>query len=574
MTYLPLEIPPGVVRGANPDDAPGRWYDSNLVRWRDGRMEPVGGWSRLTSSPFDAIPRRVHQWRTNDNLLQTIVGTDAKLHSYDDGNWTDVSPGGLQEFFVGGSGFGAGPYGDSTYGTPRASGITTLSPKRPMWSFANWGEDVLIVNSSDGRLLFLDASTPGDPVRAVGEFDIATISRTANVTTVVTVQPHQLTSGRDVAISGVTGTGFDTASASVTVTNSTTFTYSNTGSNGSGSGGTVTDNTIPTGNRAILVTPERHAIALQVDGNPFRLGWCSREDFFDWVFASDTNTAGYLDLHSDTPLFQMCSVREGTLIWSESDVFLLRYVGLPFIYGYDDLGSSSLYAPLSFAEFDGRCVWMDQQGFKLYDGGTVRPMACPVADYIFSDIDPLQGPRKAWAERNGVFPEVWFHYPSLGAQECDRFVIWNYKEDWWSIGSLARSAGTPAKAGPKPLFAGSDGHLYQHEDGWSYDGFDPTGIYAESAVINAADTEASVSVSQIVPSNGGNYELTSYTIYSRMTPNGAERIFGPYNSRSDGYVDCRAIGRDLRIRINARDGGDWSIGRLRMKVGSAMGGRR
>ena len=77
-----------------------------------------------------------------------------------------------------------------------------------------------------------------------------------------------------------------------------------------------------------------------------------------------------------------------------------------------------------------------------------------------------------------------------------------------------------------------------------------------------------------MPSNGGNYELTSYTIYSRMTPNGAERIFGPYNSRSDGYVDCRAIGRDLRIRINARDGGDWSIGRLRMKVGSAMGGRR
>ena len=573
MTFMPLEIPPGVVRGANPDDAQGRWYDSNLVRWRDGRMEPVRGWKRLTSTPFANTPRKVHQWRTNDNILQTLVGTDASIHVYNDAAWTDISPSDLQEFFVGGAGFGAGFFGAGSFGTPRPSGITTLSPKRPMWSFANWGEDVLAVNSSDGRLLFLDATTPAAQLRAVGVFDIATISRTSNVTTVETTQPHNLTSGRSVAIEGVTGTGFNAPSASVTVTDDTTFTYTNTGSNGSGSGGTVTDNTIPTGNRAVLVTPERHAVALQIDGNPFRVGWCSRENFFDWIFASDTNTAGYLDLRSDTPLFQMCSVREGTLIWSESNVFLLRYVGLPFIYGYDDLGSSSLYSPQTFAEFDGRCVWMDLQHFKLYDGGSVRPIACPLADYIFSDIDPLQGPRKAWAERNGVFPEIWFHYPSNGSSECDRLVIWNYSEDWWSIGQLPRSAGAPAKAGPRPIMAGSDGHIYQHEEGWIYDGFDASAIYLESAVLNSSDTEGVVNVSQIVPSNGGQYDLTAYTVFGRMTPNGAERTFGPYNSRSDGYVDCRVTGRDLRLRISAREAGDWSIGRLRMKVG-APGGRR
>ena len=130
MTYLPLEIPPGVVRGANPDDVTGRWYDSNMVRWRDGRMEPVRGWKRLTSTAFAKTPRKVHQWRTNDNILQTIVGTDGSLLIYDDGDWTDVSPDGLPDFFVGGAGFGAGPFGGGSFGTPRPSGITTLSPKR------------------------------------------------------------------------------------------------------------------------------------------------------------------------------------------------------------------------------------------------------------------------------------------------------------------------------------------------------------------------------------------------------------------------------------------------------------
>ena len=81
-----------------------------------------------------------------------------------------------------------------------------------------------------------------------------------------------------------------------------------------------------------------------------------------------------------------------------------------------------------------------------------------------------------------------------------------------------------------------------------------------------------MNITQVVPSNGGNYALTKYTLFTRMTPNGAERQFGPYYSRSDGYVDTRATGRDVRIRICANAAGDWSIGRLRMKI--SAGGRR
>ena len=575
MTYLPIQLPPGIVRGANPDDAPGRWYDGSLVRWREGVMEPVGGWSRVTATPLASTPRRIHQWRRNNvPNVTTLVGTDDELYSEQSGTWTDVAPSDLVPLSDAGGvgGYGAGPYSDSTYGTPR-SGSSTLTPTRPIWSFDSWGEDVLAVASTDGRLLYFDSSSPTVDCVPVGVYAIASISRTGNVTTVVTTTPHNLSSTETVQVAGVTDNTFNTASATVTVSNPTTFTYPNTGADGTSTGGTIRDRSVPTSNRAVIVTPERHALLLQAGGETRRVGWSSREDYTDWNFASTTNTAGFLDLQSETPLIQGCSVREGTLIWSVNRAFLLRYVGLPFIYGSDELGTTRLYAPNAFAEFDGRCVWMDNSGFMLYEGGSMRPIECPLSDFIFSDIDPQYGPRVSHAAVNGKFDEVWFFYPSEGSSECDRYVIWNWSENWWSMGVLARSAAFPAGVGSYPIMAGTDGHIYQHEDGWTYDGFNcANNVFIASGTINLPDAERSLNITQLVPSNGGNYDLTKFTLYTRMTPNGAERQFGPYYSRSDGYVDTRATGRDVRIRICANDAGDWSIGRIRMKI--AAGGRR
>ncbi len=96
--------------------------------------------------------------------------------------------------------------------------------------------------------------------------------------------------------------------------------------------------------------------------------------------------AGFLDLQTETPLLTAGNVREGTLVWSENRAFLGRYIGLPFIYGFDELGTTRLYSPNAFAEFDGRCVWMDESGFMAYGGGSMQPLSCPLSDYIFSDI--------------------------------------------------------------------------------------------------------------------------------------------------------------------------------------------
>jgi hypothetical protein len=573
MTYMPIQLPPGIVRGANPDDAPGRWYDGSLIRWRDGVMEPVGGWSKVTTTALGSTARLIHQWKANNSLTMTLIGCDGHLYADNSGTYVDVTPAGFVAMNAStGGGYGASTYGSSTYGTPR-TGTSGLTPRREAWTLANWGEDVLGVASSDGRLLYFDASSPSTDVTVVGVYAISTISRTSNVTTIVTSTPHNLTTADLVKISGVTDATFNISSVSVTVTNSTTFTYANAGSNGSSSGGSVQDLAVPTGNRAVVVTPERHAVLIGAGNQPRRVAWSSREDYTDWNFSSTTNTAGFLDLQVETNLVTGTGVREGTLIWSMNRVVLMRYVGLPFIYGFDELGTTSIYSPNSFAEFDGRCVWLDSSGFMIYEGGSMKPLACPLTDYIFSDIDPLYGPRVSHASINGKFDEVWFYYPSNGSTECDRYVVWNWAENWWSMGTLARTAAIGAGVGAFPLMTGTDNHLYQHENGWTYDTFDcANNVFIASGTINLPGVEQSMNITQLVPSNGGNYDLTKYTLFTRMTPNGAERQFGPYYSRSDGYVDTRATGRDVRIRICANDAGDWSIGRLRMKI--SAGGKR
>jgi hypothetical protein len=573
MTYMPLQLPPGIVRGANPDDTPGRWYDGSLVRWREGIMEPVGGWSRVTTTPLGSTPRTIHQWRRNNNLKMTLIGCDDNLYADDSGAYVDVAPSDLVGLNTStGAGYGASTYGSSTYGTPR-TGTTSLTPFREAWSFANWGEDVLALASSDGRLFYYDSSSPGTDVTTVGVYAISTISRTSNVTTIVTTTAHNLTTSDAVRITGVADNTFNVSSTTVTVTNTTTFTYSNTGANGSSSGGKVTDLTVPSSNRAVIVTPERHVMLIGAGGEMRRVAWSSRENYTDWNFSSTTNTAGFLDLQTETPLVTGANVREGTLVWSENRAFLGRYIGLPFIYGFDEMGTTRLYSPNAFAEFDGRAVWMDESGFMAYSGGSMQPLSCPLSDYIFSDIDPEYGPRVTHASVNGKFDEVWFFYPSNGSTECDRYVLWNWSENHWSMGTLARTAMFPAGVGSYPLMTGTDKNLYQHEDGWTYDGFVcANNVFVASGTINFPGDEQSLNITQLVPSNGGNYGLTKYTLFTRMTPNGTERTFGPYLSRSDGYVDTRAIGRDVRIRICANEAGDWSIGRIRMKV--SAGGRR
>jgi hypothetical protein len=444
-----------------------------------------------------------------------------------------------------------------------------------MWSVDNWGEDLLAVNSSDGRLLYYDDTSPESAMSVVGVTALTAVARASNVTTATSASAHGLTSGQSASISGVTDSSFNAFNVTVTVTSPTEFTYANSGSDGSSSGGSVTDTTIPVSNRAVLVTEERHAMLLQEDGNARRLAWCSREDFTDWNYASTTNTAGFLDLETETPLYTAQKVRNGVLVFSETEVFHVRYVGQPFVYGADFLESTRIIGPRAVAADSGVAFWWSKDGFFASDGSQVRPIPCPLLDYLNSSRSTQQSNSKVFASSHGIFPEIWWFYPSTNSTVADRYVVYNYLENWWAIGELSREAMCPALAGQNPLMAGTDHYLYEHEKGWS----DTTGqardgdVYAETSVLNVPIAgERNFEIRQAVAANDFGTDSLRMTFFTKQTPMGSERTFGPYSPRADGYVDTRVTGRDVRIKVEALGDSDWNLGEIRLDV--AAGARR
>jgi hypothetical protein len=401
----------------------------------------------------------------------------------------------------------------------------------------------------------------------VGTAAITTAERVSNIVTVTTEWHHGFIAGDSVVISGNSVSSFNGTWTIASVPSETTFTFSDSGTNTTGTGGTVVEPGVPANNRAVIVTPERHAVLIGADGNFRRVAWSSREDYTDWNFSSTTNTAGYLDLDTQSRIIMCAPVREGTLIWTEDEAWLMRFIGLPYVYAIERIGyGCGLMAPRSFVVTAGRCIWMGRESFWIYDGGVVRPLPCDVGSYVFEDIDPDSGVLYSHGAENGLFSEAWFWFPSNGSSVPDKCVFFNFAEGWWGIGNtMTRTAACGAGVFSYPIAADTANDLYEHENGWTAAGVPiTTDRYGETGSLNIQNGNAISFLRQAITDSGYGYDSTAITVYSAFTPEGAETTSGPYNPRSDGYTDMRVTGRDFRLKIAATQDAPWSIGEMRI----------
>jgi hypothetical protein len=651
MPLAPLNIPPGVVKAATPLQIKGRWFDANLIRWQAGKLMPIGGWERITSTPLSSTVRGLFTWTTPTNIPLAAIGLSGGLYALEGATYDDITPSNFVGETTGLSGaYGASDYGDLYYGlddpvytistavrssntvtittsanhqfqtgtsvviagvtdsafngtftitrtgnttftysqtaanASSSGGTASLNPAdvRPAssafipsfsWTFDNWGGDILAVASSDGRLLHYEEGEA--TAHEAGIVSIVSAARVSNVITFTTDGHHGYGVGDTVIITGNTQGTFNDTFTVATVPTSDTFTVSDSGTDTTGTGGTAEiDPPVPVNNRAVIVTPERHAVLIGAGGNNRRVAWSSREDYTDWNFASTTNTAGYLDLDTSSQLVMCAPVREGTLIWTQDEAWLMRYIGLPYVYGIDRIGfGCGLRAPKAFVTYAGRCVWMGEESFWVYDGGVVKPLACDVGSFVFEGIDPDYGKRYTHGSENNIFPEAWFWYPSVGSSVPDRYVVYNYAEGWWSVGEMTRTAAYGAGVLPYPIAADENNDLFYQESGWTAAGVPiETDRYAETGSINLQNGGLITFVRQAMTDSGYGYDSTQLTFLSSFTPEGAETTSGPYNPRSDGYTDVRVTGRDYRIKVAATQDAPWSIGEMRIDF-TARGGR-
>lgn len=320
----------------------------------------------------------------------------------------------------------------------------------------------------------------------------------------------------------------------------------------------------PLNNKGVVVTAERILFALGAGGNPRLVQWSDQEDNTEWTPAA-TNQAG--DLELQTPGTIQCArrVRAGTLILTDVDAWVAQYQGPPFVYGFERVGTAcGIVGAGAVATVETYAVWMGESGFWVYDG-YVKPLPSTVQDYVFSDINRAQI-SKVVAFNNTNYGEVWWFYPSADSTENNRYVLWNYRENTWSIGQLARTAGDDSGVFNLPLLASPDGKLYEHEVGFNYGGATP---YLESGPIEVGNGDNVVMMRQIVPDERTQGDVQA-RVYARFYPNGPETEFGPYLMALP--TDVRLTARQVRVRFEGVRNADWRVGIMRLE--GVVGGFR
>lgn len=165
-----IEIPPGVVHKPTKASNSSNWRETNLMRWVDGQLTPIRGWETFGYSAFASRVRAVHEWVANDGTLLVAYLCEGHLYVDIAGTRSDVSPTVpivlpyAGSVFIGGYGDDFYSFGD--YGTPRPDQDRSRTIT-PSYTIDNWGEDLLVMTSADGRLLRWSPSAPATPAAAV-----------------------------------------------------------------------------------------------------------------------------------------------------------------------------------------------------------------------------------------------------------------------------------------------------------------------------------------------------------------------------------------------------------------------
>jgi hypothetical protein len=164
----------------------------------------------------------------------------------------------------------------------------------------------------------------------------------------------------------------------------------------------------------------------------------SQEDIGQFV-ATATNTAGGQRLTDGNEIVSALRSRGQILIWTDTSLHGQQFLGPPFTFGFQQLGANcGIIGPHASADVNGAAYWMSKDAFFVFDG-TVKKLACSVQDFVFEDLNIAQA-SLVNVGINTQFNEVTWYYPTLNSDRINRYVTYNYLENVWSIGTMARTA--------------------------------------------------------------------------------------------------------------------------------------
>ena len=328
---------------------------------------------------------------------------------------------------------------------------------------------------------------------------------------------------------------------------------------------------------AFVAMPQRQIVAWGSTftgiSDPLLIRWCDVENYDQWIPAL-TNQAGSYRIPKGSRVIQCIQAAQQGLVWTDLGVWAMQYVGQPYIYQFNELGTGcGLIGEKSATSMGGIVYWMGQSQFYRMSGSGPEPIRCPIWDVIFQDLDTDRYDKIRIAA-NSRFGEISWYYPTKSnGGEVSHYVKYNVILDQWDFGSLARTAWINESVLGPPIGADISTYIYQHETSTDSDGTAMTSSFQTGYfVLNEADMK--MFVDQVWPdmkwgyyggAQGANVLLTFYvTDFPGQTPT----QYGPYTLiEATTYITPRFRGRLVSIKIESNDiGSFWRLGCIRYRV--------
>lgn len=197
--------------------------------------------------------------------------------------------------------------------------------------------------------------------------------------------------------------------------------------------------------------------------DPMLVRWSDQESVVDWT-PSATNQAGSLRLSHGSKIVVAQQSRQEIVVWTDSSVYSLQYLGPPIVWGSQLLADSiSIVGPNATALASGKSYWMGVDKFYVYDG-RVQTLRCDLRRYVFSNFNFSQADQ-VYCNTNEGFNEIWWFYPSANSTVNDLYVVYNYAEDIWYYGTIGRTAWLDSGLRQYPVAATYSQNLVDHENG-------------------------------------------------------------------------------------------------------------
>ena len=531
---------PGINKQGTSYTAEGGWFDGNLVRFRKGFAEKIGGWEKYISVSYEGTGRKLHAWVDLDGTKLLGLGTRYKLYIQEGSSYNDVTP--IRRTSAAGAATFAATNGSSTLT------VTDSSNGSNVGDFVTYTDAVSLGGNITATVLnqeYQIQSVPTSNTYTIIAKDTDGNAVTANSSDTgnggsSTVAAYQITTGLDVFVDGTGwgvggwGTGTWGSTSSLTDANQLRlWSMDNFGedllSNPRAGGVYYWDksdglntrsvalssltgsNLAPTKGLQVIVSDiDRHAIVLGADPiengvrsgqiDPLLVAFSDQENIFDWEPTS-TNTAGSLRCSAGSEIIGAVRARQETLIWTDVALYSLQFIGPPLTFGLNLVNEGvSLIGPNAIVNSPSGIFWMDRKGFYTYNG-SVAPVPCTVHAYVFDDFEEGQA-FQVFGILNKQFDEVGWFYCSSGQTVIDRYVFFNYVENTWSIGQLSRTAWLDEGIFSQPIAAGkySDTpYLYSHEVGYNNDGQPMDNVYVQSADFDIGDGEEFQFIKRFIP---------------------------------------------------------------------------